>query len=235
MAKDTKTSKVKPPEQLSQALGVDLKDISLWTQALTHKSKKNVPHYERLEYLGDAILKSVVSAWQFEAEPPQTESQMTQARAVMVSDKTLAELAEQYHLFDYIQVGPTELYASTARGRLGIVASSFEAVIGVIYLESGYDGCTQFLNRVLKPYASEMVVAQENINAKQLLQEWTQQHDKSLPEYRLVETSGPVHNQQFKIEVWYQDRCLSTALGISKKEAEKEAARLALLNLKPER
>lgn len=219
-------------EELIEKLGFDPgRSPELWRQALTHRSAEGQPHYERLEFLGDAVLKLVVSDWLYARQPAMSEGEMTKVRASVVSDATLSRVAEQIGLGAYLIVGPAEK-GTRGKGRVGILASSFEAVLGVVHLSEGAAAADAFLQRWLADELAEALRVGGQDNFKAVLQEYTQGRFKKLPEYRLVGEIGPEHDRRYDIAVYIEGDCLGVGRGTSKKHAEQQAAAKALEALK---
>lgn len=202
----------------------------LWRQALTHRSSETRPHYERLEFLGDAVLKLVVSEWLFQRFPGLDEGQMTKVRARAVSDEALARAAQALDLGPYLILGAAEK-RTRGRDKVGILASCLEAVLGVIYLEYGHDAAAAFLAERLEDEFETSLRLGGQDNHKAVLQEWTQGRFKTLPVYRLVGESGPEHDRSYEIEVLIGGERRGVGQGKSKKSAEQAAAAEALANL----
>lgn len=221
----------KPVEEFVARLGFE-PDLApeLWRQALTHRSAEGQPHYERLEYLGDAVLKLVVSEILFERHPGMSEGEMTKVRARAVSDDTLAKVAREMKLGDHLVLGAAEK-RTRGKEKVGILASSLEAVLGVIYLKVGYDAVFKFLDQWLAGELAEAIRLGGLDNYKAVLQELTQQAYKSLPEYRLIAEIGPEHDREYDIGVWIAGECRGVGRGRSKKSAEQMAAAQALESL----
>jgi len=196
--------------------------------ALTHPSSATRPHYERLEYLGDAVLKLVVSEWLFQRTPPLSEGVMTQVRAQAVSDETLAVAARALDLGPYLILGASEK-RSGGREKTSILASAFEALIGAIYEVHGLSIAAQFLKTFLGPEFQRASLSAGRDNYKAVLQEWTQKHHQCLPIYETLEnaTHGS-HAPVFTVEVVLQGQVLARATGGSKRQASQRAAALAL-------
>jgi ribonuclease-3 len=223
----------RPFAELITQLGFDPgAQAAMWQQALTHRSAEGQPHYERLEFLGDAVLKLVVSEWLYEREPGKSEGEMTKVRARVVSDEALARVALRMELGEYLILGPAEK-RSRGKTKVGTLASAFEALLGVIYLAHGYEAAVRFLDTWLADeYATSLAVGGLD-NYKALLQELTQGRFKSLPEYRLAAEIGPEHDRFYDVEVWVAGERRGAGRGRSKKAAEQQAAQEALASMRP--
>lgn len=218
----------RPVAELVAHLGFDpAHNPDLWRQALTHRSAEARPHFERLEFLGDAVLKLVASQWLFERHADFDEGQMTKVRARAVSDETLARVALTMELGEYLILGAAEK-RTRGKGKVGILASCLEAVLGTIYLTHGYAAANDFLGRWLTEEFETSIRLGGSDNHKAVLQELTQGRYKSLPEYRPAGESGPEHDRSYSVEVWIAGQRRGAGSGKSKKSAEQNAAEDAL-------
>lgn len=222
--------------ELSAALGIVFTDIALLNQALVHTSFANenkhmgATHNERLEFLGDAVLDLIISQFLFKQYPLLTEGELTKARAVIVCENTLARHAARLRIGDYLLLGRGELI-SGGRERISILADSFEALLGAIYLDSGFDTVVSF---VLAQFSDELVLVergQYSRDYKTMLQEAVQKHVDSKISYEIIAERGPDHDKVFEVAVMVNTNRLGSGMGKSKKEAEQLAAKQALLQL----
>lgn len=200
-------------------------------EALTHPSAEERPHYERLEFLGDAVLKLIVSRWLYDRHPDLAEGGMTKVRARTVSDETLARVAVTMELGPHLILGAAEK-RSKGRTKVGILASAFEALLGAVYLIGGEAAADDFLGRWLAPELAESLALGGSENAKAVLQEFTQGARRALPSYYLVEAKGPDHDRRYVVEVVVAGESLGRGEGTSKKSAEQNAAVEALAALR---
>jgi ribonuclease-3 len=199
--------------------------------ALTHPSLSAEANYEQLEFVGDAVVRIAASELLFETYPNSLVGEFAAIRSVLVSDRILAQLAQSYGLERYLLVSSSA--ASDRAGETSRLADAFEAVLGALYLSTHtLELVRPWLDPHLQQLADEIRKDPARQNYKDALQEWTQAHYKSLPVYRLKETSV-VHNDahRFTAEVWLQDRQLGEGKGRSKKAAEQAAAKQAFLEL----
>ena len=221
---------------LEERLGYAFSDHSLIERALTHRSRAHedatgvVEDNESLEFLGDAVLGLVMADRLFREFPEYDEGRKSKARAQLVSAATLAELGDEMRLGDHLLLGRGEEKTGGRRKR-SLIADAFEAIVGAIYLDGGYDAAAAFLERAFRPLLERL--RRDGVSAgtrdhKSALQEWLQARAQPLPEYRLANTAGPDHRKEFAVEVLVGDRIVATGSGQSKKEAEREAARRAL-------
>jgi ribonuclease-3 len=221
-------------EALQKAIDYRFGDRGLLEHAMTHASRANedvsggVRDNESLEFLGDAVLGFVVADMLFRQFPEFNEGQKSKVKASLVSTATLARRAERLMLGDHLLLGRGE-EKTGGRRKQALLADGYEALIAAIYLDGGIEQVQAFIAREFDPLLArvrEHGVAGDDY--KSALQEYLQSRDRPLPEYRLVGTVGPDHRKQFLVEVVVLGEALAQASGPSKKEAEQEAARLAL-------
>ena len=209
-------------------------------EALTHSSFFNeigeahhalsMSDNERLEFLGDAVIGLVVARLLMERFREVSEGLLSQWRSQLVSRKTLAEIAQRLGLGEHILLGKGEQRTGGAEKR-SILASTFEAVVAALYLDGEIGAATQFLERVYQPLINELEMEPRNSSlgdSKTLLQECCQASYRKAPGYRVVESWGPEHEKFFRIEVSVEGKAVSEGYGRSKKEAEQNAAKMAL-------
>jgi len=221
-------------EDLQERVGYRFKDRGLLEHALTHKSRAaedasgGVADNESLEFLGDAVLGLVVAEMLFRKYPHYNEGQKSKIKASVVSTQALARRAEQIQLGDHLLLGRGE-EKTGGRFKQALLADGYEALIAALYLDGGMPAAAAFLERELSDAiesgAGETVVGQDY---KSALQERLQALGQPLPEYRVAAESGPDHRKEFTIDVVVAGEIVGTASGKAKKEAEQEAARLAL-------
>jgi ribonuclease-3 len=218
--------------ELVVVLGYEFADTVLLQQALIHSSfgfeKIHAGHNnETLEFLGDAVLDLTVSDMLFKTYPGVTEGELTRMRAGLVKEATLAEMARTITLENFLMLGKGE-EASHGRKKASILASAFEALVGAIYLDRGYESALQFVSR---HFASLLPAKKEKIlvnDAKSHLQEKLQEQFNQAPTYHLDEEEGPAHAKEFTVSVRFKDEVLGVGSGSSKKVAEQRAAEAAL-------
>jgi len=221
---------------LQQILGVSFKDPSLLEQALIHSSYVNenpglaLTSNERLEFLGDAVLGSVIAEKLYHDLPSFTEGEMTKLRATLVRRDTLARVARAIGLGDYLYLGKGE-ESSGGRHKLVNLAGALEAVIAAIYLDQGLATAKNFILRLFNTELQKVVSRGAEVNYKSQLQELIQAREQQTPAYYVIEAKGPDHDRRFTVEVRAGDTVLGRGSGRSKKEAETEAARSALERL----
>ena len=222
-----------PTAPLAERLGLPVRDLDLLGQALVHSSYLHehrdaaAGHNERLEFLGDAVVNLAVSEALYIRHPDDDEGLLSARRAAIVSTTGLARLAGRIDLGTHLLLGEGE---SQRGGRLrpSLLASSFEAVVGAVYLDLGYDITRDWIIGLALPELSldEPEVALKS--PKSRLQEYTQRRTGSRPTYRVVEASGPDHEKQFRIEVSVDGNVLGSGEGASRRVAETAAAAEAL-------
>lgn len=216
-------------KEVADIFGISTECGDYYRAALTHPSytkENNLEYgecYERLEFLGDAVLKLLVSDLLFETYPDYTEGDMSKIRSVAVSDNTLAKIANKMGLDELILVGEHDRKLGV-QNLESVTACSFEAVLGAYYLDGKLAELTEFIKNVFPPYLVEIEENYSKYNAKAILQEYTQGLSKTIPVYRLANTSGPAHNRVFTVEVSYNDEVVASGSGKTKKEAEQHAA-----------
>lgn len=222
--------------ELEERIGYHFKDRNLLRQALTHSSYANemkinkFEDYERLEFLGDAVLELVTSDFLFRERKENSEGRLTKLRASMVCEPALAFCAREISLENYILLGKGE-EATGGRGRDSIVSDVMESVIGAVYLDGGMEEASAFIHRVV---LSDLEHKQLFYDAKTTLQEIVQQENNGPLCYKLVREEGPQHDKIFDVEAYVGEKKVGAGSGHSKKAAEQQAAYQALLFRKKE-
>src|ERR671934_2715502 len=221
-------------EPLQQAIGYRFRDRGLLEHAMTHTSRAHedvsggVVDNESLEFLGDAVLGFVIADLLFREFPEFDEGEKSKTKAALVSTATLARQAERLNIGAHMLLGRGE-EKTGGRRKQALLADSYEALIAAIYLDGGIEPARAFIVRqfgaLIADVRSRGVIDQDH---KSALQEYLQSNDEPLPEYRLAGTIGPDHNKQFQVEVVVRGEPIASAIGPSKKDAEQEAAKLAL-------
>ncbi len=218
-------------------LGWEITNVNLFEQALTHTSyahekKQHGNHNERLEFLGDAVLELVISDYLYYTYPELPEGKLTKLRADLVCEASLARLAFELDIGQYLRLGKGE---KTGGGfsRPSLLADAVEALIGALYLDLGLEHCRSHVLDLYKPILEEL---QEGVlcrDFKTLLQEFSQARFAVTPFYRIINESGPDHKKVFEAEVILASNTVGSGQGRSKKEAEQAAAKEAWQNLTP--
>jgi ribonuclease-3 len=212
--------------------GIDYRfnDPDLLSEALTHRSAGSFNN-ERLEFLGDSILGTIIAARLFERHPEASEGDMSRMRARLVRGSTLAEVAAGMDLGRRIQMGEGERKSGGFR-RSSILADAFEALLGAIFLDGGYDACRAVILARFDPLIDALPDIDQLKDAKTRLQEWLQGRGRPLPEYRLLEESGEDHRKSFRVACRLADADLATEeTGGSRRKAEQAAAARMLARL----
>jgi ribonuclease-3 len=218
---------------LEKKIGVKFKNADLLTEALTHRSylneypKWHLPHNERLEYLGDAVLELLVSEELFSKFPKQPEGQLTVLRAALVNYQILARVAEEIGLQNFILMSRGER-KDTGRAREVILANAMESLIGAIYLDQGLEKIRGFVKKFVMNNLDDVLKTKSYKDAKSELQEIVQEKLKLTPTYNVMDESGPAHRRIFTMGVYFGDKFMAQGEGPSKQEAELEAAKNAL-------
>jgi len=218
---------------LEKITGYKFKNKALIQEALTHRSYLNENprwpnnHNERLEFLGDAVLELAVTEELYNRFPDEDEGKLTAIRAALVNFQNLAKLGKEIGVTETILLSRGEA-KDIGRAREVITANAFEAVIGAIYLDSGYEETRKVINKVVMPGLDHILKNGSYRDAKSLLQEKLQEEQKITPNYRVLSESGPEHKKIFKVGVYCNGDLIATGEGYSKQEAELEAARKAL-------
>lgn len=221
-------------EQLEKKIGYSFQDKELLRQALTHSSYANEQKinkngdYERLEFLGDAVLELISSDFLYKEYPELPEGQLTKKRSSMVCEPALAFCAKEISLEQYILLGKGE-EATGGRLRDSIISDVMEATIGAIYLDSGIEEAKKFIHRFILSDLDHKVLFYD---AKTILQEIVQHDNKGALRYELKKEEGPEHAKKFTVEAYVGDVKVGCGTGHSKKSAEQQAAYEALLKRK---
>lgn len=216
----------------AQKLGLTFANLELLEEALTHRSYLNEnktarAHNERLEFLGDAVLELAVTHYLYEKFPLKPEGDLTAFRAALVNTVSLAESAEQLGLNGMLRLSRGES-KDTGRARQIILANSFEALLGALYLDQGYAAAEVFLATHLYPKIDDIIRQRAWQDAKSRFQEIAQEKRGITPAYRTLAEEGPDHGKRFTVGVFLGDEEVARGEGLSKQEAEQEAARAAL-------
>ena len=219
------------PAPLLVALGLPASEGSIYELALTHRSfafehEAPLPHNERLELLGDAVLDLIVTDIIFRTRPDMLEGEMARLRASVVNTQALATLARRAGLGDHIRLGRGE-EASGGRDKASLLADTFEALIGAAYIDGGMARVTEALSQPLTELLVEAASSGAGYDAKTELQETVVRDRGGRPTYR-VASSGPDHDKRFIAHVYVDEELYGVGSGRSKKEAEQNAAREAL-------
>jgi ribonuclease-3 len=216
-------------------IGIVFSNKSILLQAFTHRSYLNehrgerIDHNERLEFLGDAVLELVVTAFLYKKFPTKAEGDLTAYRSALVNTNSLAKVAEHLGLNQFLRLSKGEA-RDTGRARSIILANTIEALIGSIYLDQGYDAAAGFITKyVFEVIDIDDIIANKLwLDAKSRFQERAQEVFGITPAYRVLKEVGPDHSKQFTLGVFLGDVQVATGAGPSKQEAEQKAAEKAL-------
>ncbi len=219
--------------KLEKEIGVEFEDKNLLVQAFCHRSYLNenpdfsLGQNERLEFLGDAVLELVVTNYLYLQYPENSEGELTTWRAALVNTKEIADTAEKLQFQDFLLLSKGE-NRENGRARLCILANTFEAFVGALYLDRGYSIAEDFIRKNLIVKLPRIIELGLYRDPKSELQERTQEEVNITPSYNVLEESGPDHQKYFKIGVFLKETLVGEGEGWSKKEAEEEAAKDAL-------
>ena len=221
-------------EELQDKIGYRFQNTDLLKQALTHSSFANeqkinkLKDYERLEFLGDAVLELVSSEFLFRENPQMPEGRLTKLRASMVCEPALAYCAKDIDLGSYILLGRGEEYTG-GRYRSSITSDVMEAIIGAIFLDGGIENAKKHIYRFILSDLENKILF---LDSKTILQEEIQKKKDAQLRYELIGESGPDHNKQFTVDAYLNDVLIGSGTGRTKKAAEQQAAYEALLKMK---
>ena len=219
---------------LEKTLHYRFHDAGLFVQALTHRSATG-PNNERLEFLGDAVLDFVISDALFDLRPEADEGDLSKLRASLVKDASLAKLAVELGLGEYLILGSGERKTGGHR-RESILADALEAIFGAVYLDSGFNAAKELIDRVFEQRLESLPDAADLRDSKTRLQEWLQARKLSLPNYDLVSVSGKDHRQKFVVSCTVIELSQTTeGQSTSRRKAEQRAASDMLRVLSGER
>jgi len=225
---------MKKVDRLQAALDLRFQDPTLLALAMTHSSSnaagEGSGNNERLEFLGDAVLDLAVSQELFRLYPEMPEGVLSRLRSSLVNEKHLALVATELRLGDYLLLGKGE-ECSGGRQKKSILASAYEALIGAVFLDRGYEAVCRVVFVHFKQWLASALDERGRADSKSQLQEKLQGEFGEAPTYILIEEHGPDHSKEFTVEVSFRGRTLGRGMAGSKKSAEKKAARKALAQL----
>ena len=222
-------------KKLPFSIGDDkiLREVFVHSSYLNESEDENLKSNERLEFLGDAILESVISHMLYAKFPELDEGELTKLRASLVNKRKLAEISREFSLGDYLLLGKGERSSGSGTGaeNPSILADTFEALIAALYLDKaqeGYKEAYRFIEGVFGPLIDEALDGPRHFDFKPALQEYCQGHLSKEPEYKVINVEGPPHLRVFEVEVFVDNKRLGSGKAPKKKEAEQLAAKEAL-------
>jgi ribonuclease-3 len=220
-------------EKYASKLDLKFNNLDLLIEALTHRSYLNEnrgvasAHNERLEFLGDAVLELATTHFLFLKFPKQDEGELTAYRAALVNTISIAKAAEKLGVNDMLLLSKGES-KDVGRARQIILANAFEALLGAIYLDQGYEAAEIFLAKHLYPKIDDVIETGAWQDAKSHFQEVAQEKKSITPNYKTLQEVGPDHDKRFTVGVYLEDKEIAQGIGQSKQEAEQVAAQNAL-------
>ena len=215
------------------SLGIAFKNKDLLTQAFVHRSylnenpKFHLRHNERLEFLGDAVLELAVTEYLFATYPEKSEGELTNWRAALVNAKILSVIAQKAGLNEFLLLSRGEA-KETGKARQFILANTFEAFVGAMYLDRGYEICKDFIDKYVLAELPRIIENGLFRDAKSRFQEEAQERVSVTPSYRVLKETGPDHAKLFIVGVFLKESLAAEGKGSSKQEAEEDAAKNAL-------
>jgi len=218
---------------LEKNIGISFGNKNLLLQAFCHRSYINenpgflLGHNERMEFLGDAVLELVVTEYLYSNYPDKTEGELTSLRAALVNTKILSEISEGFGFIDFVFLSKGE-NREVGKLKQSILANTFEALIGAIYLDQGYGECRDFINGNLICKLPNIIKFGLDKDNKSRLQEEAQRIESITPTYKVLEEEGPDHRKNFTVGVFFGDNIIARGTGFSKQAAEEDAAGKAL-------
>ncbi len=219
--------------QLEEKLKIYFKNKPFLIEAFCHRSYLNehpefpYSHNERLEFLGDAVLELAVTEYLYKNFPKKSEGELTNWRAALVCAKRLGQVARELGFEEFLLLSKGE-EKERGKARMYILANTFEAFIGALYLDQGFEICKEFIKKNLIKYLPEIIEKKLYKDPKSRLQEEAQERLKITPSYKVLEEWGPDHAKHFLVGVFFGEELIAKGEGSSKQEAEEEAAKNAL-------
>lgn len=221
--------------QFEQKINIEFKNKALLKQAFLHRSYLNenknlvMEHNERLEFLGDAVLELSVTDYLYKTYPDKPEGDMTAYRSALVNSTTLAKVATDLEVNEYLLLSKGEA-KDTGRARQYILANTFEAITGAIYLDQGYESANTFIKNFVLTLTDEIVRQGSFVDAKSKFQEKAQEKLSITPLYKKIKEVGPDHDKHFTVGVYLEEEIVAEGNGKSKQDAEQDAARKGLIS-----
>ncbi len=218
-------------QQIEKLLQYRFSDVAILKKALTHSSAASgkLDSNERLEFLGDSILGLVICQALFERFPTYLEGDLTKIKSKLVSRKTCSLLANQLGIDDLLNIGPGMEKSRSLKG--SVSAATLEALISAVYIDGGFEQAKDFILRIFGPMIEQSDADQHQENFKSLLQQYAQQHLNRSVAYEILDEKGPDHNKCFESAVVIDHKRYPSAWGMTKKDAQQNAAYNALVEL----
>jgi ribonuclease III len=220
---------------LEEKIGFKFENKDYLMQSVVHRSyinenpQFNLPHNERLEFLGDAVLEIIVTESLYKNFPNTPEGDLTNWRASLVNSKMLAIVAEEINLEDYLHLSKGEAKDANSKARQYILANAVEALIGAIYMDKGIREATKFVKKYMLSKLQGILDSQSYLDPKSKFQEKAQEIQKVTPHYKVLKESGPDHAKTFEVGLYLGDELVCKGEGASKQEAQVDAAAKGLL------
>lgn len=214
-------------------VGVDFRNQDLLKQAFIHRSyinenpSESLSHNERLEFLGDAVLELIVTDYLYHKFPDKAEGELTGLRSALVNTNTISEAASRIGMNEFLLLSRGEA-KDTGRARQYILANTFEALVGAIYLDQGYEQARLFVEKHIFPLTEKVISKHLWVDAKSYFQEKAQETRGVTPTYGVLSEVGPDHAKQFTVGLYIGNELVVEGSGHSKQEAEQDAARRGL-------
>lgn len=223
---------MKDISEFEKEIGIEFASKELLNTAFTHRSylnesKEDSEHNERIEFLGDAVLELSATDFLFNKFPDEKEGVLTSYRSALVNTDILARVGDDLDFNSYLKMSKGEM-KDTHKGRHHILANTFEAVVGAIYLDKGFEAADAFIKKHLLPYMDEILKEGSYRDPKSYFQEMAQEVEKITPEYKTIQDEGPDHDKSFVVGVYLEDELVAEGKGPSKQKAQVEAAKNGL-------
>ena len=221
-------------KELLEKNKINYKNVAMYEQAFVHRSyinenpKFEMGHNERLEFLGDSVLELIVTDFLYNKFPSHAEGDLTSYRAALVNTNSIGAVAAGLGFNDYLKLSKGESKDVSGRARQSILADTYEAFLGAMYLDSGYKTCASFVATTLLPNTENIIREGLFKDPKSYVQERSQEKYQLTPVYKVLDESGPDHNKTFKIGIYFGDKMISEGQGNSKQLAESDAAKNAI-------
>jgi ribonuclease III len=217
---------------------IEYKNINLYEQSAVHRSfinenpKFELGHNERLEFLGDAVLELIVTDFLYAKYPHHAEGDMTSYRSALVNATALSEVALNLNLNDYLKLSKGEAKeAEITRARMSILADTYEALLGAMYIDLGYNACRKWVTKTLLVNTDDIVKGGSHKDSKSHVQEKSQEKLQVTPTYKIIDESGPDHDKIFIVGIFFNEKEIAKGEGKSKQLGEVDAAKNAITKM----